>query len=208
MKSDRVGVSPSSRMKLLSLLAILAFACSASAQEPSAPEESKAKEKPAETKPAEPAPLPEPSPLPEQNSELLRNQPGEQVKPAPQRETDFAPGRGRMGDRNRGRSSVLKPPTTPAELDARIRYRQAHSKAQNEPAVQALWQESREATTDYLKRDALRRYYKLLYQRILKHDKGLSPLVEERQRVSLRRLDQTRVEPTDPTDEEHRQRRD
>ena len=64
------------------------------------------------------------------------------------------------------------------------------------------------ALTDYEKRDALRRYYNTLYKRIVSFDKGLKTLVDERQRLSLRRLDQTRIDPTDPLDEEHRQRRE
>ena len=120
---------------------------------------------------------------------------------------EIIPGSRRQVDRPKGRST-LRPPTTSAELDARIRFRQAHSRAANEPAIQALWQESREVPTDGQKRDALKRYYTLLYKRIISIDKGIVPLVQERQRVSMRRLEQTRIEPTDPLYEDYRPRQD
>jgi hypothetical protein len=141
----------------------------------------------------------------------MRNRPGSRLKPAPVRESGLVPegipGTSRSGDRPKNRST-LRPPTTSAELDARIRFRQAHSRAANDPAIRALWDVSRKVPTDGEKREALRRYYALLYKRILSIDRGIASLVAERQRVSLRRLDQTRIEPTDPLDEEHRLRRD
>ena len=194
------------RMKSLLLLFAFAFSGLLLAQDPAAPAD-------LAPLPAEPGTLPELAPLPDpapagDPSELMRNQPGSRLKPAPQREPSLVPqGVIRPGARPKNRST-LRPPATSAELDARIRYRQAHSRAANDPAIQALWEESRQVPTDGQKRDALRRYYTMLYKRILSIDKGIAPLVQERQRVSLRRLDQTRIEPTDPLEEEYRQRRD
>lgn len=188
-------------MKFLPLLLALAVSGPALAQDSTAPASA-----PAQPAPAELPPLPDPAP--ESESDLMRNQPGSRLKPAPQSEPSLVPpGIVRPADRPKSRST-LKPPATSAELEARIRYRQAHSRAANEPAIQALWEESRVARTDYNKRDALRRYYTLLFDRMLRFDKTVKPLVEERRRISLRKLDQTRIEPTDPLDEEHRQRRD
>ena len=136
----------------------------------------------------------------------MRNQPGGRLKPDPTLMPERIPAP-KPGDRPKNRST-LKPPVTSADLDARIRFRQAHTRAANEPAIQTLWEESRRAPTDYEKRDALRRYYITLYKRILAFDNGIKPLVDERRRVSLHRLDQTRIDPTDPLDEEHRQRRE
>ena len=190
-------------MKLLPLLLAFASAGLVFAQETSGPAA------PVPAPPQAQAPLPELAPLPDPSTDgdLLRNQPGGRLRPAP--EPSLIPGiPGRAGgDRPKGRST-LRPPTTSADLEARIRYRQAHSRAANEAPIQALWEESREAKTDYAKRDALRRYYTLLYRRILTFDKTIAPLVQERQRISLRRLDQTRIEPTDPLEEEYRQRRE
>jgi hypothetical protein len=195
-------------MKSLSLLIAFAFSGLVLAQDPVAPETPPAEP----AKPAEPAenpavtptenpadlpPLPDPSPGGEAG-ELMKNQPGSRLKPAPQREPGLVPeGIVRPGERPKSRST-LKPPTTSADLAARIRYREAHSRAVNDPKIQALWTESRQVPTDGQKRDALRRYYGALYSRILALDKTVAPLVEERRRVSLKRLDQTRVDPTDP----------
>ena len=212
-------------MKPLSLLFAFALTGSALAQEPAPPAEPAPV--PAEPAPAEPAPLPpEPAPAPQANpaelpplpdpsptgeaGELLRNAPGSRIKPAPQREPAMVPdGILRPGSREERPKtrSTLRPPTTSAELDARIRFRKAHSRALSDPKIQALWEESRVVPTDYQKRDALRRFYTVLYKRMISLDRGIAPLVQERQRVSLRRLDQTRIEPTDPLYEEHRQRR-
>ena len=97
--------------------------------------------------------------------------------------------------------STYRPPTTSTDLDLRIRYRQAQRRVQDDPALQALWRQSRTARTDYVKRDVLRSYYKLMFQKMLATDKGIFPLVQDRERYTLNRLDQTRVEPTDPTDQ-------
>jgi hypothetical protein len=131
------------------------------------------------------------------------------MKPAPQKEEPFLiPGAiVRPQERPKTRST-LKPPTTSADLAARIRYREAHTRAANDPKIQALWEESRRVETDGQKRDSLRRYYGALYSRILALDKTVAPLVEDRRRVSLKRLEQTRIEPTDPLHAEDRLRRD
>ena len=203
-------------MKSLPLLIAFAFTGLVLAQEPPAPdtpasEPAKSAEKPAvkpTENPPELPPLPDPSPGGEAG-ELMKNQPGGRLKPAPQKEEPFLiPGAVvRPPDRPKTRST-LKPPTTSADLAARIRYREAHSRAVNDPKIQALWAESRQVPTDGQKRDSLRRYYGALYSRILAMDKTVAPIVEERRRVSLRRLDQTRIEPTDPLEAENRLRRD
>ena len=174
-------------MKFFPLLIAALFPALACAQEP-------APEKPAAAKPAaEPAPLPEPAPKTE------NGKPGEAppslvpegilpVKP---------PSQPRV-------KNTQKAPTTSVDLDARIRFRQAYNKAASDPKVQAIWEESRHVRTDYEKRDALRRFYVALYKKISAPDKALATMVAERERLSLRRLDQSRIEPTDPLDEEHR----
>ena len=202
MKNSRVACDRP-RMRPLILILTLALTLPAIGQEPAEALESPAKDNPS-GRPAEPPPLPEPT---SDDAALMRNQPGGRVKPAPEPSLvpdSVIPGRGTRGI-VKGRST-LKPPTTSADLDARIRFRKAHSRALNDPAILSVWEESRVAKTDYRKREALRRYYTMLSKRMLAFDKGIAPLVEERTRVSLRRLDQTRVDPTDPLDEEHRNR--
>jgi hypothetical protein len=195
-------------MKSLSLLIAFALSGLVVAQDPAVPETpptapEKPAEKPAVTpteNPADLPPLPDPSPGGEPG-ELMKNQSGSRLKPAPQREPGLVPeGIVRPGERPKTRST-LKPPTTSADLAARIRYREAHTRAVNDPKIQAIWQESRQVPTDGQKRDALRRYYGALYTRILALDKTVAPIVEERRRNSLKRLDQTRVDPTDLLDE-------
>ena len=197
-----------SRIQSLCLLAACMVSAVALAQAP-AEKEKPAVERPAGEKPpgGELPPLPDPAPMPEED--LIRNQPGSRIKPAPEGSPSLLPGTEKLkpGERPRGRTT-LKPPTTSADLDARIRFREAHSKAAQDPAIQAMWAESRTAKTDYEKREALRRYYTALYKRVIAYDKGLGPLVAERRQLALRKLDQTRIDPTDPLDEEHRQRRD
>jgi hypothetical protein len=207
-------------MKLILLAAALAvpvFAQDAKpGEKPAPPSETKPESLPLE-KPVELPPLPTPAPDKEkEDSDLLKVQPGARLKPDPDRVNPLLPEgltppkkdpKSRPGVPPEGRST-LRPPTTSAELDARIRYRQAQSRAVNDPAVQSLWADSRAAKTDYEKREALKNYYTTLYRKMLAMDKGIASLIEERKRVSLSKLSQTRIDPTDPLDEDHRQRQD
>jgi hypothetical protein len=215
-------------MKIVTLLA--ALATTALAQEPGKTEPAPAKpaEAPSATKPelkpaqpdAKPAastlkPTPDLPDLPSPGNEadLTKGQPGGRLKPAPEKISGPGavklpkPDPGTTGDRPKTRTT-LKPPATATDLDLRIRFRKAQSKAASDPAIQAAWEESRLAVTDYDKREALKGYYQMLFKRMLALDKGIAPLVADRQQYSLRRLQQTRIDPTDPLDEEHRQRRD
>ena len=56
--------------------------------------------------------------------------------------------------------------------------REAKTKAQRDPAVQAEWDRAIEARTDYEKREALKSYYKMLYGRIAKIDPTLKKPIE------------------------------
>jgi hypothetical protein len=220
-------------MKFVPLL--IAFSAAALAQDP-APEkpasEKPAAEKPAAEKPVDdkftPAKVPEnttgkktnlkpATDLPElpsrgEDADLTKGQPGGRIKPAPEKlpggtAAKPKPKPGTYADRSKTRTA-LRAPLTAADLDLRIRYRQAESKAANDPVVQSAWEDSRAAKTDYGKREAMTRYYEALFKRMLAIDKGIAPVVEDRKGFSLRRLKQTRVDPTDPLDEEARWRRD
>lgn len=105
-------------------------------------------------------------------------------------------------NKSKGKNTSLRPPADAEDLELRIRYREARTKALADTAVQAAWAESRAAKTDFAKRDAMRRYYKALFAKMLKSDKRIAKLVDERQHNSLRRLDQTRIEPTVEGDDE------
>jgi hypothetical protein len=214
------------RMKIVTLLTALATAA-ALAQDPAKPDEKPTSAKPAEApsatkpelKPSSPDTVPKPPvstlkptpdlpelPSPGDDPDLGKGQPGGKLKPVPGRiENPLETGKlkiipGSTADRPKTRTT-LKPPTTASDLDLRIRFRKAQSRAASEPAIQALWEESRVAVTDFDKREALKSYYQLLFKRMLSLDKGIAPLVEDRKRYSLRRLDQTRIEPTDPLED-------
>lgn len=90
------------------------------------------------------------------------------------------------------------------EVKQRIQYRLAKNKAVRDPAVQAAWDAAEKARTDLEKREAMRRYYTLLNARIRKIDGSLSKVAIERQTNSTRRLEQTRIDPTEPLDPEER----
>lgn len=93
-------------------------------------------------------------------------------------------------------TSILRPPVTSAELDMRIRYRQARTIAESDRNVRAAWEESRAATTDNAKRKALKRYYDNLFARILSIDRGVGPFVEQRKRYQGVALDHSGIAPT------------
>ncbi len=86
------------------------------------------------------------------------------------------------------------------DLNERIHFREARVKALRDPQVQAEWDSAAKAKTDFEKREALKRYYKLLYARILKIDASVKSVVTLRQASSLHRLEQTRIDPTEPFD--------
>lgn len=64
--------------------------------------------------------------------------------------------------------------------------------------MQEQWERAQAATTEYEKREALKSYYKLLYARMSKLDRSVIKLIDQRQQLSLRRLEQTRIDPTEP----------
>jgi hypothetical protein len=103
---------------------------------------------------------------------------------------------GTTAERPRTRTALL-PPMTQLDLDLRVRYRQAHTRASSDPAVRALWEQSRLAHTDFEKREAMKSYYELIYKKMLSYDKGIEPIVTDRKSYNIRRLVQTRVSPTE-----------
>lgn len=80
----------------------------------------------------------------------------------------------------------------------RIRLREAKTKAQRDPAVQAEWDRAAAMRTDYEKREVLKGYYKLLYGRMAKIDPTLKAPIETQLQQSLSQLEQTKIAPTQP----------
>ena len=80
----------------------------------------------------------------------------------------------------------------------RIRMREAKTKAQREPAVQAEWDRAAAMKTDYEKREVLKGYYRLLYGRMAKIDPTLKTSADQQLQESLGRLEQNHIAPTQP----------
>jgi hypothetical protein len=89
----------------------------------------------------------------------------------------------------------------------RIHFREARIKAERDPKVQAEWDRANKAKTDLEKREALKSYYTLLYARILKIDSSVKKTADLRSAASLHRLEQTRIDPTEPLDPQERAER-
>ena len=52
--------------------------------------------------------------------------------------------------------------------------------------------------TDYAKRQALKRYYDVLFAQMLIVDRGIAPLVEQHRKNEIAGLTQTQIAPTVP----------
>jgi hypothetical protein len=76
-----------------------------------------------------------------------------------------------------------------------IAYRKAKTKALRDEKVQQALADVAAAKTDQDKRAALKRYYTLLADRILKIDGSIKKLVASRLKDSLKELDQSKVRP-------------
>jgi hypothetical protein len=83
------------------------------------------------------------------------------------------------------------------QLELMVRFRTVKNRVIKEPAIQAEWDNAENARTDYEKREALKRYYLLLYSRMEKLDRTLKAQIADRRVESLRKLTQTRLEPTE-----------
>jgi hypothetical protein len=83
------------------------------------------------------------------------------------------------------------------DLQQHIRLRQVRTQALADPAIVAQWDRSVAARTDAAKRNALKEYYKLLYERMLKIDASLKPLIVVQATNAQNRLTQARLTPTE-----------
>ena len=108
-------------------------------------------------------------------------------------------------DRSRprtGESPIKKRDTTTADAEdlvrQRIRMREARTKAQRDPAVQAEWDRATAVKTDYEKREAMKSYYRMLYGRMARIDASLKTPIDQQLQESLARLEQRHLAPTQP----------
>ncbi len=79
-----------------------------------------------------------------------------------------------------------------------IRYREVRVQADKDPKVLSLYKQSETAKTDEDKRAALREYYKLLFTKMISIDPALEKKCKMMEEAYIRRLAQTRLEPTIP----------
>lgn len=135
-------------------------------------------------------PLADPIPLPAALPSLLPDE----IPPRAKRAEKTDPAAGMKP------GAKLKQQATAAELDLRIRYRKARNAAETNDRVRAAWEQTRYPRSDQEKRDALRRYYDLLFAKMLTADRGIAPLVEERRKAETATLTQTRIAPTVPNE--------
>jgi hypothetical protein len=172
-------------MKRTIALFVLAGATALHAQQPTPETAGRLRVAPVPGAPAAPAPaaVPEVTLIPEMVPENPK--PAPEPKPAQKSKTE----------------------ESAEEMVVRIHFREAQIKALRDPQVQAEWDRAAKAKTDLEKREALKRYYKLLHGQIVKIDASVKKLSEFREAASLRRLEQTRIDPTEPLDPQERAER-
>lgn len=90
------------------------------------------------------------------------------------------------------------------EMAERIRLRQLQTKFSRDPKVVAYRDAAETAKTDLEKREALKAYYKALYDKIEKSDSSLKKRVAPLRARLIHRLEQTKVDPTQPIDPSER----
>ena len=115
-----------------------------------------------------------------------------------------------IGQPGAGKGEKVKSNKTQVAADDvadRIRLRSAKTRALRDPRVQAEWEQAEKARTDQERRDALKRYYTLLYDRIDKTDATLKKLTALRRISASHRLEQTKIDPTEPLDPDERAER-
>ncbi|MES2569371.1 MAG: hypothetical protein V4710_04870 [Verrucomicrobiota bacterium] len=106
-----------------------------------------------------------------------------------------------------GKVEKTKTEVAEEELRGRIRFREAKTKAIKDPAIQVEWERAHAARTDYAKREAMKKYYRLLFGRMARIDNSIKPRIDAALTQSLRQLEQDRLKPTEPVDPRERDER-
>ncbi len=75
------------------------------------------------------------------------------------------------------------------DLQTRIRYREARTKALQDPKIQMEWARAHAAKTDPEKREALKNYYQMFCDRIVKIDPTTKPRIETLRKTLAWRLE-------------------
>ncbi len=98
----------------------------------------------------------------------------------------------------------LPPPSVAIESDNEkqrelaVLYRNVRVKADKDPQIVAMREKADAATSMEDRRAALREYYRMLFKKIVAIDKSLKAKAEIMEEAYIRRLAQTRLEPTIP----------
>lgn len=157
---------------IFTLLLLAAYPCSLPAQE--VPEALPAQTAPG-TSEANPASLiPEPPPLIPRSPERSRT--GDKVPSSP--EQAFR---------------KTKTGVAVSDIEQRVRFRKAKTRALQAPGLQEIKDEAYAAATEREKRAGLKEYYTALFARMAKIDSSLKKEIETKKRLTLARLDQTRL---------------
>jgi hypothetical protein len=99
---------------------------------------------------------------------------------------------------------VAPPPAVTADSDAQkareetVRYKQLRTRFEQDPEVANLREQAETAPTIEDRRAAMREYYRLLFKKIVAADKSLKERSQTMLDAYLRRLAQSRLEPTIP----------
>ena len=94
------------------------------------------------------------------------------------------------------------------EMQERIHYRQAKTKALQDPALRDEWDRAHQTRTDYERRAALKSYYLKLYGRMARLDPSIKKRIDLEQERSLHRLLQTRIAATEALESDERDDRE
>jgi hypothetical protein len=89
-------------------------------------------------------------------------------------------------------------------LLAKVRFREARTRALADPAFAEELHRARTAKTEFAKREAYKRYYTAVYDRIAKIDPRVKDLVDLRKKFELHRLEQHKVSHTVGLDRDKR----
>lgn len=77
-----------------------------------------------------------------------------------------------------------------SQVDQKVRYRQAKTRALKDEKLSAMKDEAYAAHTEREKRAGLKKYYNALFDRMLKIDGSVKPEIEKNRKLSINRLEQ------------------
>jgi len=158
-------------------------------------------------------PTPDPGPAaktPEEDVIPLESDSGSSTIGAPLETSDLAPPDQAMPDEAFTLPNAIipdeLPPAPPAPAESKeekerqigILYRQVRIKVEKNPDVKSLYDQAGAAKSEEDRRAAFREYYRLLFKKMVAVDKSLQSRCQVMEDAYLRRLAQTRLEPTIP----------